>query len=1056
MTARAASLLAACLTLALPHGQAATPDALNVRDFGATGSGTVRDTSAIQGAIDAAARQGGGKVVVPPGTFLTAPIQLRSGVRLHLEKGATLLGSPDIADYPNVPMKHIAHPEALPRMRSAALLYADEAHDIAITGEGVIDCNGRVHVKEKDDPDWTEWRYERRLPATNSLPRVCFLAGCSNVLVRSVTVTNGPAGWSWWIHDGDDVLIEDSKVLVDVRYPNNDGFHINSSRNVMIRGCTVESGDDAIVLRANNRTLAENRVCENVVVSNCTLRSYSGAVRIGWTNDGTIRNCLLKDLRIVDSSCGLSVSFPPAGGWNAYDFGREATRIENILFEDIEMDGIYGRPVLVRFSSDDPANPMFDDIRGMVFRNVRCRGLEPPLIRGRPGNFLDGISFENCRFDIVGEDQLPDYRHHGCAFHQRKHGLTNIYSRVTIRGGGASARPAADAMRSPRLSAVRLRGVPAEKMDGLLRERLTSEFAQRNVFGEARRAFVARDDDEKGHGGFWRGEFWGKQMLSAARVAEYLEDADFTAFVREECHRLMALQDEDGYLGSYRDPGLVAITDPEATKRTYGWGTVWNIWGRKYTMWAMLEAFRATGDGTILASVVRQMDQLMAMLAEKGLGLAETGAAGMCGLPSMSLLKPLVLLYEETGEARYRDFARGIVADWDREDGRAPNLLRNAAAAKPLRDWYPEPERWAKSYELMSCLEGLLEYHRVTGEAKVLEAVRLIRDNLAETEANPLGGVGFADKFIGAPLYANAVNEVCDLIHWIRLNVDLFLITGEGRYLDAVEAAYFNGYLAGIWRGGRYGAFFVRGHGRHTAQIGQCGYGYNHCCVDNLPRTFMDIASIVVTRDRKGTYCVNFYQDATVELDGVRFEISGNYPVGDTVTVRVSQDVPVEFRRPAWCPKMEVTKTAEGYRLSFDMNPRVVDRSEVVPGLNRRSLEGSWACQRYLDWWNVRSQDLLDGYRTTAAAQVLYGPLVLAKSRLAGNSREEITDPRTVNGQGYSVKATPLPSDGSTWGLWRLELTKPGAPAVSVRACDFQSGSDVEVGRDADLFSIWF
>ena len=1011
--------------------------------------------AAIQRAIDAAHAQGGGRVVLTPGTYLSAPLQLKSGVELHLEKGATILGSPDIADYPNVPMKHIAHPEALPRLRSAALIYADEAHDIAITGEGVIDCNGLVHVKEKDDPNWIEWKYERKLPMTNSLPRVCFLAGCSNVVVRSVTVTNGPAGWSWWIHDCDNVLIEDSKVLVDVRYPNNDGFHVNSSRNVMIRGCTVESGDDAIVLRANNRTLAENKVCENVVVSNCTLKSYSGAVRIGWTNDGTIRNCLLKDLRIVDSSCGLTMSFPRAGGWNAYDFGREATRIENVVFEDVEMDGIYGRPVLLRFSSEDPTNPMFDDIKGLVFRNVHSRGLEPPLIRGRSCNFIDGITFENCRFDIVGEDVLPDYMHHGCASHQRKPGATNIYSRVTVREG-RSACPAADAMRAPRLKDVRLKGVPAEKMNDLFRERLTSSFAQRNVFGEARRAFVERDDDEKGHGGLWRGEFWGKQMLSAARVADYLQDADFTAFVKDECHRLIALQGPDGYLGSYRDPDLLAITDPDATKKTYGWYTVWNVWGRKYTMWAMIEAARTTGDKTILQSVERQMDHLLGQLARLKLKLADTGALGMCGLPSMSILKPLVLLYEATGQAKYLDFAREIVADWDRDDGRAPNFFRNAPLDKPLHDWYPEPEQWAKSYELMSCLEGNLEYYRVTGEARCLEMVRLVRDNLAKTEANPLGGVGFADKFIGAPQYANAVNEVCDIIHWIRLNVDLFLITGETRYLDAVETAYFNGYLAGIWRGGRYGPFFVRGHGRHTAQIGQCGYGYNHCCVDNLPRTFVDIASVVVTRDRKGTYRVNFYQDATVELDGVRFEIAGNYPVDNVVTVKMSKDVAVDFRRPAWCPKLGVTKTAEGYRLVFDMNPRVVERLETVPALNVKSLEKSWACPRSLDWWNTRTQDLLDSYRTTAAAQVFYGPLVLAKSRLAGNTRAEIADVETVNGQGYGATVTPLASDGSTWGLWQLELTKPGVQTVSVRVCDFQSGSDIEVGRNGDLFSIWF
>ena len=173
---------------------------------------------------------------------------------------------------------------------------------------------------------------------------------------------------------------------------------------------------------------------------------------------------------------------------------------------------------------------------------------------------------------------------------------------------------AQDAMKTPRLRDVRLKGVPAVKMNDLFRERLTGDFAKLNVFAEARRAFVDRDDDCKGHGGVWRGEFWGKQMLSPARVADYLADPAFTKFVREECHRLMSTQDPDGYLGSYKDKELVSIVDPEQTRKTYGWYPVWNIWNRKYAMWGMLMAYKAKGDREILASVERQMKQLIGML----------------------------------------------------------------------------------------------------------------------------------------------------------------------------------------------------------------------------------------------------------------------------------------------------------------------------------------------------------------------------------------------------------------------------------------------------------
>ena len=615
------------------------------------------------------------------------------------------------------------------------------------------------------------------------------------------------------------------------------------------------------------------------------------------------------------------------------------------------------------------------------------------------------------------------------------------------------AAPVADAMRGPALKDVRLGGYPGAKLDDLIRERATSAFAQREVFGEARQAFVDRDDDVLGHGGRWRGEFWGKLMLGTARIADYLRDPALTRFVREECHRLMATQDADGYLGSYADKELVA---PDAqTKRIYGWNTVWNIWNRKYAMWGMLMAYKVTGDRAILDSVVRQMDQLLAMLKRRGLSLHDTGV--MNGLPSMSVLKPLVMLYEETGERRYLEASAAILPEWDRADGAAPNFFRNAKKPIPLHTWYPEPEQWAKSYEFMSCVDGLLEYYRATGDRRCLETAQAIRDNLAETEANPFGAVGYGDKFVGAPKCVNALNEVCDVIHWIRLNLDLFLVTGDEKHLDSIETAYFNAYLAGIYRGGKWGPFFLRGNARNAEQH-QCGCAYQHCCVNNLPRTFMDIASAVVTRDAAGAFHVNLYGDATAVLDGVRFEISGNYPVGDTVTVKVDDPkAKVLFHRPAWCRRMDVAACDGGYTIGFDMNPRLVERLQEVDPRNAKD-EGHWCYKRYRDYWSTEvNRDLQAAYRTTAAAQVMWGPLVLVKTRLLpGVTRAAVNDASTVNGAGYALKVTPRQPSGRTWGEWDVELTKEGAPAIRTRVADYASGTDVPVAENADLFSMWF
>ena len=618
----------------------------------------------------------------------------------------------------------------------------------------------------------------------------------------------------------------------------------------------------------------------------------------------------------------------------------------------------------------------------------------------------------------------------------------------------AGADGVVDVMRTPALRNVRLLGHPSRKMNDLFRERITSQFAKQNIFGEARRAFEERDDDELGHGGFWKGEFWGKLMLGTARVADYLQDEELLRFVREECWRMIALQDPDGYLGSYRDKDLVSITDPAATWKIYGWDPVWNIWNRKYAIWGMLMAYRTTGDRRILDSVIRQVDQLLDMLGRKGLRLRETGTPSMNGLPSMSILKPLVMLYEDTGKDCYLQAAKDLLSDWDRDDGACPNFFRNARLEKPLNDWYPQPEKWAKSYEFLSCVDGMLEYYRATGDRRCLDTARRIRDNLAQSDANPFGSVGFGDKLIGAPRYCNGLNEVCDVIHWIRLNIDLFLITGEKRYLDSVEVAYFNGFLAGIWRGGAWGPFFIRGHGRHTDQK-QCGCAYNHCCVNNLPRTFMDVASVAVTRSLDGHFHVNLYQDATVDFEGVRFAISGNYPVDNVVTVRVESAIAVrvDFRKPDWCPRMDVVHREGEYVLAFDMHPRIVERENTDPALNAKD-PSIWAFARYPDRsYNI---DCQNNYRTRPAATIMWGPLLLARSRLIGQLRKEVFDDFTVNGKGYGVRAARQNGGSLVWGCWNLELTLEGAPSRTVRVCDFESAGDMPVGLDGDLFSIWF
>ena len=407
------------LALLVSSSWAVTAKDFDVRDFGAVGNGVTKDTIAIQKAIDACHDHGGGRVVLDGGMFLTAPIMLKSGVELHVEASATILGSPDLSDYPNrTDMKHV-NLRGCPRMRNTGLILADECENIAITGRGKIDGNGRRFVRTKPDQAksrYPGYPYERIAEPTNSLPRTVFFAGCRNVRVTDITMVGTPAGWTFWVNDCDYVHFDRVNVLIDVDFPNNDGIHVNCSRDVTISNCFLETGDDAIVVRANSSSLAENKPCERVVVMNCTMKSWCSGIRIGWVNDGVIRDCSFSNLVMYDCTKGVSIQM---GDPAPYDVGRESSLYENITFSNITMDRIYTHPLMVE-AVENPKTRI-DRICDIRFSHIHARALCKPYFSGRSTNPFRNFQFDNCTFDSIFESDLPmRWDLHGCSSYNRR------------------------------------------------------------------------------------------------------------------------------------------------------------------------------------------------------------------------------------------------------------------------------------------------------------------------------------------------------------------------------------------------------------------------------------------------------------------------------------------------------------------------------------------------------------------------------------------------------------------------------------------------------------
>ena len=383
--------------VAIAASLASSAKNFDVRSFGAVGDGKSFDTQAVQASIDACSAGGGGRVTLADGVFLVKPLMLKSGVELYIDRSARLLGSGDWRDYPNRGTLRHVDSSKLPRARDAALITADESENIAITGGGTIDANGLSFVRPRPGSENDRWHYERIGGFDQSPPRVVFFTGCRDVTVRDVTMTNQPAGWSYWIHDCDRVVFDGCHVLADVHYPNNDGIHINASRDVSICNCIIETGDDSIIVRANTRSLRERKPCERVTVANCHLRSYANCIRLAWSMDGVVRDCTFSNLTMRDSNVGITINFIPSG-WNpAGDYGVEATLVENIVFSGIVMDRIHTWPVNAAI---EPEAERSEGMRNITFSNVVSSSGARPRFCGTMETPLKGFSFVNCRFRL--------------------------------------------------------------------------------------------------------------------------------------------------------------------------------------------------------------------------------------------------------------------------------------------------------------------------------------------------------------------------------------------------------------------------------------------------------------------------------------------------------------------------------------------------------------------------------------------------------------------------------------------------------------------------------
>lgn len=307
----------------------------NVNDFGAVGDGKTVNTAAIQKAVDQCSLDGGGMVYFSSGVYISGTIYLKSNVVLHVPSGITLKASNHVDDFPDQASSLPTHNQ--PNLTSKALIYAEGKKNIAITGLGTIDGNGRYL-------DLTENRKGNLKPSFKYRPRILHIRNCENVLIEDIKLFNS-ASWVQTYQECENLTIRGIKVDskenplndkndgVKYRHRNTDGLDLIDCRFVAISDCHINSGDDAICIKS----FSPDKVCSNITISNCNLSSNTSGLKIGTETAGTIQDIVIQNCTIYDTK-GEGIAIISVDGATV-----RRINISNIILNNIKRAAIFIR-----------------------------------------------------------------------------------------------------------------------------------------------------------------------------------------------------------------------------------------------------------------------------------------------------------------------------------------------------------------------------------------------------------------------------------------------------------------------------------------------------------------------------------------------------------------------------------------------------------------------------------------------------------------------------------------------------------------------------------------
>jgi polygalacturonase len=334
------------------------------------------NTAGIQKAIDDCSAAGGGTISFPAGNYLTGTIQIKSNVTLRLEDQASLLGSPNVADYRNLDPFLDGSGNTL----GYSLIVAVDADHVGLEGPGTVNGQGqKVKAGQKS--------YTMR-------PFLIRFVRCFNVAVGDVHLIN-PGAWTLDFFQTKNILINGVSIRSrGLGMQNNDGIDLDSCTDVQIHHCDVISGDDALVIKSTSSTPSSN-----IVASDCTLSSQGNAIKLGTESIGGFHNITISKCQVTNTGMAGIALYAVDGG-----------DLQSVSIGDIAINGVRV-PICIRlgsrlsiFRNGDKAKPAPGVLRDVTLKNITAKkvGIIGLLISGIPGHPVENLDLENIQMDLPG------------------------------------------------------------------------------------------------------------------------------------------------------------------------------------------------------------------------------------------------------------------------------------------------------------------------------------------------------------------------------------------------------------------------------------------------------------------------------------------------------------------------------------------------------------------------------------------------------------------------------------------------------------------------------